>query len=116
MADSGQEREYFKLTLVSRITKIKTIENMETNDKTETEKNALEAEGDSVQTVVSQKTYRDREWREYAIGTKAHSFSGGYWEKVEYGWKWGGSKSRGGTFPTPGGDACGLCVELPISG
>ena len=93
------------------------------NQNTETKPAASEhskAQSDSVKNVVSQEAYKprrrvDREWSEYPLGTKTHSFSGGYWERVEYGWKWGGSKSRGGTFPTPGGDACGRCVELPVS-
>jgi len=51
----------------------------------------------------------DRRWSEYPIGTKAHAFNGGYWIKTDMGWKW----YCGATFPTPGGDACGNCVELP---
>lgn len=39
-------------------------------------------------------------WDEYAIGTKAFHFDGGYWEKVERGWKW----CTGATFPTPGAE------------
>lgn len=52
----------------------------------------------------------DRPWLEYPLGTKAHAHTGGYWIRVEYGWQWG---SRGGVFSTPGGDACGKCVEFP---
>ena len=52
---------------------------------------------------------KDRGWSEYPIGTKVHSFSGGYWIRVERGWKW----HVGDTFPTPGGDAIGECIELP---
>jgi hypothetical protein len=51
----------------------------------------------------------DRPWSEYPLGTKAHSFMGGYWIRVKRGWKW----HCGDTFPTPGGDACGACIELP---
>lgn len=51
----------------------------------------------------------DRPWSEYPIGTKAHAFNGGYWIRVPLGWKW----CCGATFPTPGGDACGNCIELP---
>ena len=51
----------------------------------------------------------DRPWREYPLGTKAHAFNGGFWERVATGWKW----FCGDTFPTPGGDACGKCIELP---
>lgn len=43
------------------------------------------------------------------MGTKAHSFSGGYWIKLSVGWKW----CTGAIFPRPGGDAIGKCVELP---
>ena len=55
------------------------------------------------------KIKRDRPWSEYPIGTKAHAFMGGYWERVKNGWKW----CTGATFPRPGGDAIGECVELP---
>ena len=49
----------------------------------------------------------DRPWEDYPIGTKAHAFTGGYWERVDLGWKW----CTGATFPTPGGDA--MSVTLP---
>jgi hypothetical protein len=52
---------------------------------------------------------KDREWRDYPIGTKAHAINGGYWIRVKNGWKW----CSGDTFPTPGGDAVGNCIELP---
>ncbi len=52
---------------------------------------------------------KDRDWNEYPIGTKAHAFNGGHWVRVERGWKW----FNGSTFPTPGGDAIGKCIELP---
>jgi len=52
---------------------------------------------------------KDRPWSEYPIGTKAHACSGGHWLRVETGWKW----HSGDTFPTPGGDAVGRCVEIP---
>lgn len=55
----------------------------------------------------------DRPWRDYPIGTKAHACNGGYWLKMHHGWKWNGPDGSGSTFPTPGGDACGRCVELP---
>ena len=51
----------------------------------------------------------DRYWNEYPLGTKAHAIMGGYWIRVQHGWKW----CTGSTFPTPGGDACGACIELP---
>ena len=53
---------------------------------------------------------RTRPWAEYPIGTKAHSCTGGYWLRVRRGWQWLG---QGGTFPTPGGEACGACIEFP---
>lgn len=54
---------------------------------------------------------KDRDWRDYPVWIKAHSYLGGYWIKVENnGWKW----CVGPTFPTPGGDAIGKCIELPI--
>jgi hypothetical protein len=51
----------------------------------------------------------DRQWREYPIGTKAHSCIGGHWTRTERGWR----ASSGCTFPTPGGDAVGNCIEFP---
>jgi hypothetical protein len=36
---------------------------------------------------------------------------GGHWIRVEDGWKW----HNGATFPSPGGDAVGCCIELPNS-
>lgn len=58
---------------------------------------------------------KDREWSAYPIGTKAHAYNGGCWVKNERGWKWNGhlAWSNGGTYPQPGPDACGACVELP---
>lgn len=50
-----------------------------------------------------------KEWASYPIGTKAHACRGGHWTKTERGWQWEG----GDTFPTPGADAIGFCVELP---
>jgi len=52
----------------------------------------------------------DRPWHEYPLGTKAHAFNGGHWERVKMGWKW----CSGATFPTTGGDAIGKCIELPM--
>jgi hypothetical protein len=53
---------------------------------------------------------KDRPWNEFPLGTKAHACTGGYWIKVKSGWKW----STGDTFPRPGGNAVGKCIELPI--
>jgi hypothetical protein len=53
----------------------------------------------------------DRPWIEYPIGTKAHSCIGGWRLRTERGWQWNG---KHGTFPTPGGEACGKCIELPL--
>lgn len=52
---------------------------------------------------------KDRDWKDYPIGTKAHGCNGGYWIRTERGWKW----CTGATFPRPGGDAVGKCIELP---
>lgn len=52
---------------------------------------------------------KDRPWREYPVGTKARAFNGGWWVRVEGGWKW----HCGSLFPTPGADAIGHCIELP---
>lgn len=57
---------------------------------------------------------KDREWRDYPLGTKAHAITGGSWLRVERGWQWmGHTKHPGSTFPTPGADAFGECIELP---
>jgi hypothetical protein len=58
---------------------------------------------------MSERKHQDRTWDKYPLGTRAHAFNGGYWERVKQGWKW----CNGNTFPTPGGDAVGRCVELP---
>jgi len=50
---------------------------------------------------------KDRPWKDYPIGTKAHALMGGWWTKTERGWQWG----SGATFPTPGADA--TSVTLP---
>ena len=47
------------------------------------------------------------ELEDYPLGTKAISATGGYWIRVEHGWKW----CTGDTFATPGGDA--FRYELP---
>lgn len=52
---------------------------------------------------------RDKDWRAYPIGTKAHAYNGGAWLRTDRGWQWNG----GVTFPTPGADAIGYCIELP---
>ena len=63
--------------------------------------------------IESTRRERRHEWREYPLGTKAHSITGGAWTRVERGWKWGSLDGIGGVFPTPGGDAIGKCIELP---
>lgn len=56
----------------------------------------------------------DRPFSEYPIGTKAHSYYGGFWTKVDSGWQWGSSTMEPGSiFPSPGIDAFGKCIELP---
>jgi hypothetical protein len=60
----------------------------------------------------------DRPWRDYPLGTKAHAYNGGWWTRVEHGWRYG---SRGGVFPTPADSEChpvalGRCIELPVPG
>lgn len=52
---------------------------------------------------------KDRNWKDYPIGTKAFAFNGGYWTKTDHGWKW----HCGSTFPTPGADAFGRCILIP---
>lgn len=51
----------------------------------------------------------DKKLSEYPLGTKAKALIGGYWIKVERGWKW----CNGSTFATVGGDWTGE-VCLPI--
>ena len=59
----------------------------------------------------------DRDWRDYPIGTKAHAYNGGAWLRTERAWTWNGhTRSPGSTFPTPGADAFGKCIELPTAG
>jgi hypothetical protein len=57
----------------------------------------------------SARLWKDRDWNDYPIGTKAHAFNGGHWTRIRDGWKW----FCGDTFPTPGGNAIGACIELP---
>ena len=44
------------------------------------------------------------------IGTKAPAVMGGWWCKLELGWKWNGPNGNGGTFPRPGGDWTGHLI------
>lgn len=62
-----------------------------------------------VKRPVERRVMRDRPWSDYPIDTIAHAFNGGYWIRVSRGWKW----FNGSTFPTPGADAIGECIELP---
>lgn len=70
---------------------------------------AKESPRGPLEPIVGRRVPQDRKWSEYPLGTKAHACGGGYWERVNTGWKW----CTGATFPTPGGDACGDCVEPP---
>lgn len=54
----------------------------------------------------------DRPLAAYPLGTKAKAIGGGYWEKVERGWKW----CAGSTFPSPGGDWTGEVSMPKVSG
>lgn len=63
------------------------------------------APADSVQGLVR----CDRPWGDYPVGTRAYAIHGGYWTRVENGWKW----FAGDTFPRPGGEAVGRCILLP---
>lgn len=47
-----------------------------------------------------------KSWSEYPIGTKAKAISGGFWIKVNNGWRW----CSGSIFPTPGADASGEVI------
>jgi len=68
-----------------------------------------------IQCDITNRLWKDRDWSEYPnwseypTGTKAHAYNGGHWTKMPNGWKW----FCGDTFPTPGGDAIGACIELP---
>jgi len=59
---------------------------------------------------TNERIKKDREWRDYPIGTKAYAVTGGYWARVKNGWKW---QLSGSVFPTPSGGAVGNCIELP---
>lgn len=50
----------------------------------------------------------DKSPREYPLGTKFKALMGGYWVRVERGFKW----FTGSTFPNVGGDWSGD-VQLP---
>lgn len=52
---------------------------------------------------------KDRDWSEYPINTIAPAIMGGYWHRVERGWKW----CTGDTFPGPGADNTGMVI-LPV--
>ncbi len=52
-------------------------------------------------------TKANKSLKEYPLGTKAKALMGGYWIKVERGWKW----CTGATFPTVGGDWTGEIWE-----
>jgi hypothetical protein len=61
------------------------------------------------QSFDSARLWKDRDWHNYPLGTRAHAYNGGHWVRVRNGWKW----HCGDTFPTPGADAIGACIELP---
>lgn len=66
---------------------------------------------------VGRRIRRDRDWRDYPIGTKAHAYNGGAWLKTERGWTWNGhTRFPGSTFPTPGADAFGVCIPARADG
>lgn len=44
------------------------------------------------------------------LGTKAPAIMGGWWFKMQNGWKWNGPNGNGGTFPNPGGDWNGKLI------
>lgn len=48
--------------------------------------------------------------RDAPLGTKAVAIGGGYWTKVEHGWRWG---ENGGRFPRPGADWTGELIAPP---
>lgn len=52
----------------------------------------------------------DRPWNDYPIGTKALSCTGGYWTRIERGWKW----ATGSIFQTPGAEACAVILPENI--
>lgn len=55
-------------------------------------------------------TRTTRNLKEYPLGSKFRAISGGYWEKVENGFKW----CTGDTFPNLGGDWDGT-VSMKLS-
>lgn len=48
----------------------------------------------------------DRSWSEYPVGTISPAIMGGFWHRVERGWKW----CTGDTFPGPGADNTGMVI------
>lgn len=69
---------------------------------------------ETLRAKIDDKAKRDRDWNQYPVGTKAHAYTGGAWLRTDHGWQWNGhSRTPGSTFPTPGADAFGHCIELP---
>ena len=60
--------------------------------------------------MIKNKIEKNRPWSDYPIGTKVFSINGGYWIRNENGWKW----FIGDTFNSPGADAIGKCILLPV--
>lgn len=50
-------------------------------------------------------------WGRYPLGTRAYAITGGYWERVELGWKW----CTGATFPTPGADVAEIAIPVSMT-
>ena len=55
------------------------------------------------------KITQSRSWKCYPVGTKVHSVNGGFWIRLNIGWKW----HTGEMVKCPGKEAVGNCIELP---
>jgi hypothetical protein len=55
---------------------------------------------------------QSKPWNAYPVGTKVYANMGGYWEKIERGFKW----CKGATSQTPGSDWCYLIEPLNTCG
>ena len=72
----------------------------------------------AVELRVGRRVRKDRDWRDYQVGTKAHAYTGGAWLRTERGWQWNGHCTDWRDVEAErsqrlGADAIGECVELP---
>lgn len=104
----GVKGEFYPCKSDIFVATYETVEPLTVGKESNLKDHQAPASGALVHPVVGP-LHKDRPWGEYPIGTKAHALMGGYWIKVQNGWKW----HNGSIFPTPGGEAIGACIELP---